>query len=99
MTTYLRQRAAAPFLGLVHEAAGGVFGAAGLGVAHVPGRPSWTGNSSTGLLLLLQGRDLLQPGQAEVTGLVTRLFSHVTLVAFGAAVLTIATAHGLQRRR
>lgn len=98
MITYLWQRAAAPFVGLVHEAAGRVLGAAGLGVTHVPGRPSWTGNSRSGLILL-QGRYLLQPGQAELTGFVTSLFSHIAFVAFGAAVLVIVTAHGLEKTR
>ena len=95
--TYLRQRAAAPFLCPVHEAAGRVLGAAGLGVTHVLGRPRWTGNSVT--KLLLQGRDLLQPGQAETTGLLAGLFSHVTLVAFRTAVLAIVTAHSLETTR
>lgn len=96
MMTYVRQRAAAPFLALAHEAAGRVFGAAGLGVTHVPDRPSWTGNRS-GTGLLLQGRDLLQPGQPEASvGFITRLFSHVTFITFRAAVLMIATAHGLK---
>lgn len=91
ISAYLRQRAAAPFVALVHEAAGRVSGAACLAVAHVPGR---TGNSPAGLLL--QGRDLLQPGEAEAAGLVTRLLGHVTFVAFGAAVLVIAAAHSLE---
>ena len=95
--TYLRQRAAAPFLCPVHEAAGCVLGAAGLGITHVLGRLRWTGNSLT--KLLLQGRDLLQPGQAETTGLLAGLFSHVTLVAFWTAVLVIVTAHSLETTR
>lgn len=92
---HLRQGAAAPLVALVHEAAGCVLGAAGSVVAHVLGRPSWSGNGPTGLRL--QGRDLLQPGQAESSGLVTWLCSHVTFVAFGAAVLTIGAAHSLDR--
>lgn len=35
------QRAAAPLLGPVHEAAGCVLGAAGIRVAHFPGKRSW----------------------------------------------------------
>lgn len=84
-------------MGHVHEAAGRVPGAASLGVTHVLGRRSWTGNSLTGLVL--QDRCLRQPGQAEATGLITSLFSHVTSVAFGAAVLMIVTAHRLERTR
>lgn len=93
---YVRQRAAAPLLRPVHEAAGRVFGAAGLAVTHGPGSTG-TGNGPSGLPL--QGQRLPEPGQAEVAGLVTRLLGHVTFVAFGAAVLTIVTAHGLDTRR
>lgn len=81
-------------MGVLHEAAGRVLGAAGLGVAHVLGRPSWTANSLSGNLL--QGWYLLEPGEAAFTELVTSLLSHVTLVAFGAAVLMIVTAHSLE---
>lgn len=88
------QRAAAPFVGLVHEAAGRVLGAAGLGVTHVLGRPSWTANSLAGNPL--QGWYLLEPGEAALTKLVTSLLGNITLVAFGAAVLMIVTAHSLR---
>lgn len=84
-------------MGLVHEAARCVFGAAGLGVTHVLGQPTWTGNNLIGFIL--QGWYLLQPGQAQVSRLVTSLLSHITLVAFGAAVVMIVAAHSLERIR
>lgn len=96
MKTYVWQRAAAPFLGLLHEAAGGVPGAAGVAVTHDFGRLSWTENSTTGLLQ--QGWDLLQPGQTEAPGPVTGLSGHVAFVPFWAAVLMIVTAHGLENQ-
>lgn len=79
---------------LFHEAAGRVSGTAGLGIAHVP---SWIGNSPAELLL--QGRDLLQPGHTEATGFVTGPLGHIALVAFGAAVLVIVAAHSLERNK
>lgn len=88
------QRAASPFVCLVHEAAGRISGAAGLGVTLVPGRLSWTRNSQTGLVL--QGRYLLQPRKAQVTWFVTSLLGHIALIAFRAAVLVIATANSLR---
>lgn len=94
VSAYVWQRAAAPSVGLLHEAAGRLPGAAGLGVTHVPGWSSWTGNGPTGLLL--QGGGLLEPGQAEAAGLVASLFSHVAFVAAWTAVLVIAAAHGLE---
>ena len=81
-------------MGLFHEAAGCVSGAAGLRVAHV-----LVGSGSTGkgrAELVLPGRYLLQPRQAQVAGLVAGLRGHVALVASGAAVLMIVTAHGLK---
>lgn len=88
--THLWQWAAAPLMGPVHEAARGVPRAAGLGVTHVVVRPSPCGSS-------LQGKDLVVPWDAQqAAGLVTCLLSHVTLVAFGAAVLVIAAANRLQ---
>lgn len=87
----VRQRAAAPFVFLFHEAAGRVSGTAGLGVAHVL---SWTGNSLAEHLL--QGWDLLQPGHTEATGFVTSALCHIALVAFRAAVLVIVAAHSLR---
>lgn len=102
--TYLGQRAAAPLVCVVHEAAGGVLGAAGLGVAHVPvgqnqARAGHGPGPGRGRGLRLQGRDLLQPGEAQVLRLVAGLLGHVALVAFGAAVLVVAAAHGLNRTR
>lgn len=94
--SYRGQRAAAPLLGLFHEAAGCILGAAGIGVTHFPGKLSWKWYSPRGLPL--QGRYFQQPGQSQTTGFITRLLSHVTLVAFGAAVLLVTAAHGLQRR-
>lgn len=85
------QRAASPSVRLVHEAAGGISGAAGPGVAHVPDGPSRTGNG-----LGLQGRDLLHPGPARLAGSVAGLLGHVAFVAFRAAVLVIVAAHGLR---
>lgn len=90
----LRQRAAAPFVVVFHEAAGRVFGTAGLGIAHVLGRLSWIRKGLAGLLP--QGWYLPQPGQAEATGLITGLLGHIAFVAFGAAVLMIVAAHSLR---
>lgn len=47
----------------------------------------------------MQRSDLLEPGQAEFARLVAGLLSHIALVAFGAAVLVIVTAHSLQRSK
>lgn len=96
MKTYVWQRAAAPFLGLLHEAAGRVPGAAGVAVTHDLGWLSWTENGTAGLLL--QGRDLLQPGQAEAPGPVAGLSGHVAFVPLRAAVLMIVTAHSLENQ-
>lgn len=96
MKTYIWQRAAAPFLALLHEAAGRVPGAAGVAVTHDLGWLSWTENSWTGLPL--QGRDLLQPGKAEAPGPVTGLPRHVAFVPLWAAVLVVVTAHSLENQ-
>lgn len=82
---------------IFHEAAGRVPGTAGLGVTQVLGWLSWIGNWLAGLLL--QGRYLPQPGQAEATGLVTGLLGHIAFVAFGAAVLMVVAAHSLEGSR
>lgn len=93
----LGEGAAAPFVGLLHEAAGGVSGTAGLVVTHVLGRPRptrkpWSGGP-------LQGRYLLQPRHTQLTRHLTRLLSHVALEASGTAVLIIITAHSLEGRQ
>lgn len=93
-TDRLWQGTAAPFVSLAHEAAGCVPGAAGVGVAHVSVRSRQTGHSLGGRLL--QGCDLLEPGQADISRLVTSLLSHITLISFGAAVLVIITANSLR---
>lgn len=91
----LGQGAAAPLGLLLHVAAGGVLGAAGVGVAHDPGGLGGAGPEGC---RPGQGRGLLDPGEAEAVGLVTRLLSNVALVALGAAVLVVITAHGLRQR-
>lgn len=98
--TDVGQRAAAPSAALLHEAAGGVSGAARVAVARVPVRASQTGN---GLLQLgrdfLERRELPQPGEAGQAGTVARLLGHVAHVALWTAVLAIAAANGLRRWR
>lgn len=98
--TDVGQRAAAPSAALLHEAAGGVSGAARVAVARVPVRTSQMGK---GLLQLgrdfLERRELPQPGEAGQAGTVARLLGHVAHVALWTAVLAIAAANGLRRRR
>lgn len=105
ITTHrLGQRAAAPPVALVHEAAGGVPGAAGVGVAHVPVPARQNGTGPVGLVLLplllmqlQQRRDLAQPRQPHASGLVAGLLGQVAQVACGAAVLVVVAAHGLRK--
>lgn len=96
MVAHVGQRAAAPLVRLLHEAAGRVLRAAGFVVAHVLGVSCWTRNGLAELRL--QGRDLLPPRQADAARLVTRLLGHVAGVAFRAAVLMIFTANSLQTK-
>lgn len=72
----LRQGAAAPLAGLVHEAAGGFFRTTCVGITHVLSWPGF-GGIELGRHPRLCWR-LLKPGYAEGSGLVTSLLGNVT---------------------
>lgn len=93
-TTYIWQRAAAPFVALLHEATGRIPRAARVAVTHFLG---WSSCSGYKLIRLLQqGRHLLDPRQAEAPRPVAGLRSHITFVVFRTAVLVITTANSLE---